>query len=273
MIAPDLYGTRVPQKVHLVRLAHLLTESPHPRRIFTPWRSLDAARNIDSVRPNPYNQKSHLYPAWSSPRAVALLIPPIKKRTDDRHRRSFLRRLSPDSALACRMQAPRVPLFLSKIVFSGLSGFKCLFGVKGYGNHPERCLAPPRHLSLVFKEKGRRKIMPEPRGKARMNYFTLAELKERGWTDTLIRDYLGSPDATLKNPRYASPLPCACICGTGRFPSRPGRIGPRSSPGLRSAESHRDQESASACIREWPPYIHQRNTFAGGNRTGMQGLP
>ncbi|MCW3051660.1 MAG: hypothetical protein JWN14_830 [Chthonomonadales bacterium] len=49
--------------------------------------------------------------------------------------------------------------------------------------------------------------MPEPRGKARLNYFTVAELKERGWTDTLIRDYLGGPDATLKNPRYACAAP------------------------------------------------------------------
>ena len=49
--------------------------------------------------------------------------------------------------------------------------------------------------------------MPEPRGKTRMNYFTVAELKERGWTDTLIRDYLGDPDATVKNPMYASAAP------------------------------------------------------------------
>ncbi len=38
-------------------------------------------------------------------------------------------------------------------------------------------------------------------------YFTLAELKSRGWTGTLVRDLLAVPDATRCNPHFKSAAP------------------------------------------------------------------
>ena len=38
-------------------------------------------------------------------------------------------------------------------------------------------------------------------------YLTMAGLRERGWTEAMIRDYLGEPDATRPNPRYRSAAP------------------------------------------------------------------
>jgi hypothetical protein len=38
-------------------------------------------------------------------------------------------------------------------------------------------------------------------------YLTMASLRERGWTDAMIREYLGEPDATRPNPRYWSAAP------------------------------------------------------------------
>ena len=38
-------------------------------------------------------------------------------------------------------------------------------------------------------------------------YLTVAGLRERGWTDAMIREYLGEPDATRPNPRYWSAAP------------------------------------------------------------------
>lgn len=38
-------------------------------------------------------------------------------------------------------------------------------------------------------------------------YLTMSGLRERGWTDAMIRDYLGDPDATRPNPRYWSAAP------------------------------------------------------------------
>ena len=37
--------------------------------------------------------------------------------------------------------------------------------------------------------------------------LTMAGLRERGWSDVMIRDYLGEPDATRPNPRYRSAAP------------------------------------------------------------------
>jgi hypothetical protein len=39
-------------------------------------------------------------------------------------------------------------------------------------------------------------------------YLTMAGLRERGWTDAMVREYLGEPDATRPNPRYwrAAPM-------------------------------------------------------------------
>jgi hypothetical protein len=37
--------------------------------------------------------------------------------------------------------------------------------------------------------------------------LTLTQLKERGWTPTLVKKFLGSPDATKPNPHYRSAAP------------------------------------------------------------------
>ena len=39
-------------------------------------------------------------------------------------------------------------------------------------------------------------------------HLTMAGLRERGWTDAMVREYLGEPDATRPNPRYwrAAPM-------------------------------------------------------------------
>jgi len=38
-------------------------------------------------------------------------------------------------------------------------------------------------------------------------HLTMAGLRERGWTDAMISEYLGEPDATRPNPRYRSAAP------------------------------------------------------------------
>jgi hypothetical protein len=38
-------------------------------------------------------------------------------------------------------------------------------------------------------------------------HLTVAGLRERGWTDAMIGEYLGEPDATRPNPRYRSAAP------------------------------------------------------------------
>jgi hypothetical protein len=38
-------------------------------------------------------------------------------------------------------------------------------------------------------------------------YLTMTGVRERGWTDAMIREYLGEPDATRPNPRYSSAAP------------------------------------------------------------------
>jgi hypothetical protein len=38
-------------------------------------------------------------------------------------------------------------------------------------------------------------------------YLTMAGLRERGWTDAMVRDYLGEPDATRPNPRFRTAAP------------------------------------------------------------------
>jgi hypothetical protein len=39
------------------------------------------------------------------------------------------------------------------------------------------------------------------------NLMTVPTLKARGWTETLIRDYLGAPDSSCLNPYYRSAAP------------------------------------------------------------------
>jgi hypothetical protein len=37
--------------------------------------------------------------------------------------------------------------------------------------------------------------------------MTIPTLKARGWTETLIRQYLGAPDSSCPNPYYRSAAP------------------------------------------------------------------
>jgi len=40
-----------------------------------------------------------------------------------------------------------------------------------------------------------------------VTYLTLSDLRGRGWTDAMVREYLGEPDATRPNPIYRSAAP------------------------------------------------------------------
>jgi hypothetical protein len=40
-----------------------------------------------------------------------------------------------------------------------------------------------------------------------VTYLTLSDLRGRGWTDAMVREYLGEPDATRPNPVYRSAAP------------------------------------------------------------------
>jgi hypothetical protein len=42
---------------------------------------------------------------------------------------------------------------------------------------------------------------------SRDDYLTVRTLKERGWTDAFIREYLGTPDSSCPNPCYGSAAP------------------------------------------------------------------
>jgi hypothetical protein len=46
-----------------------------------------------------------------------------------------------------------------------------------------------------------------PRVAATKAYLTMTELRERGWTDAMIGEYLGEPDTTRPNPRYWNAAP------------------------------------------------------------------
>jgi hypothetical protein len=38
-------------------------------------------------------------------------------------------------------------------------------------------------------------------------YLAISGLRERGWTDAMVREYLGEPDTTRPNPRYWGAAP------------------------------------------------------------------
>jgi hypothetical protein len=57
---------------------------------------------------------------------------------------------------------------------------------------------PPRYAGTT--DHPRAEAVAEP-------YLTMADLRERGWTDAMVRDYLGEPDATRPNPRYWNAAP------------------------------------------------------------------
>lgn len=41
----------------------------------------------------------------------------------------------------------------------------------------------------------------------KLEYLTTPRLKERGWTDAMIKKFLGEPDATRDNPHYKCAAP------------------------------------------------------------------
>jgi len=44
--------------------------------------------------------------------------------------------------------------------------------------------------------------------------FTVRQLKQRGWTETLVKQFLGPPDATRPNPHYKSAAPMRLYAAT-----------------------------------------------------------
>ena len=53
------------------------------------------------------------------------------------------------------------------------------------------------------------KRQPETNDAPKM--LTLTDLKARGWTDALVKQFLGEPDATRPNPHYRKAAPNALV--------------------------------------------------------------
>lgn len=88
-------------------------------------------------------------------------------------------------------------------------------------------------------------------------YLTMAGLRERGWTDAMVRDYLGEPDATRPNPRYRSAAPMklylaqraeAAEAGPG-WAERKVRGARRRAVGLATADRMRAETETPATLR------------------------
>jgi hypothetical protein len=85
-------------------------------------------------------------------------------------------------------------------------------------------------------------------------YLTTAGLRERGWTDAMIRDYLGKPDATRPNPRYASAAPMKLYLAeraeaaeaSPEWAARKARGATRRAAGLAVADRNRAKTEALA---------------------------
>ena len=87
-------------------------------------------------------------------------------------------------------------------------------------------------------------------------YLTMAGLRERGWTDAMIREYLGEPDATRPNPRYWSAAPMRLYLAeraeaaqaSPEWAERKTLGARRRAAGL--ATAHRKQEETEALARQ-----------------------
>jgi hypothetical protein len=87
-------------------------------------------------------------------------------------------------------------------------------------------------------------------------YLTMAGLRERGWTDAMIREYLGEPDATQPNPRYWSAAPMKLYLAeraeateaSPEWAERKMRGARRRAAGL--AAANRKREETEALVRQ-----------------------
>ena len=69
--------------------------------------------------------------------------------------------------------------------------------------------APARWCSTKSRQRTRAKTMTRAMKPEQQRTLAKKELRERGWRPSMIRDLLGEPDATKRNPRYASAAPMA----------------------------------------------------------------
>ena len=106
-----------------------------------------------------------------------------------------------------------------------------------------------------------------PAGRDARGHLTMSGLRERGWSDAMIRDYLGDPDATRPNPRYRSAAPMKLyLAERAVSPKRAlnGRIGRRSGTG----GGPRARPSPPASERR-----RKRSPPASGRPRGQPGIP
>ena len=83
----------------------------------------------------------------------------------------------------------------------------------------------------------------------REDLFSVPELKERGWTDTMIRTYLPEPDDHRKNPMFSSASPmkmylrerAEAVEGTDAFKDRLKKARERSERSRRAADRQRKE--------------------------------
>jgi hypothetical protein len=95
---------------------------------------------------------------------------------------------------------------------------------------------------------------PAQRGGAEV-LLTVAGLRERGWTDAMIREYLGEPDATRPNPRYSSAAPMKLYLAeraeaaeaSPEWAERQRRGARRRAAGVAAADRKRAETEALAC--------------------------
>jgi len=73
-------------------------------------------------------------------------------------------------------------------------------------------------------------------------HFMKATLKERGWTDAMIKRFLGAPDSTKTNPRYRSGSPM-CLYAIERVLTAEG------SPDFDAAKAKAATRSAASTVR------------------------
>jgi hypothetical protein len=105
-------------------------------------------------------------------------------------------------------------------------------------------------------------------------YLTIAGLRERGWTDAMIREYLGKPDATRPNPRYRSAAPMKLYLAerakaaeaSPEWVERKTREARRRAAGVAAADRQREETKALAPASGGPhgqPGISRRPATSG----------
>ena len=127
--------------------------------------------------------------------------------------------------------------------------------------------------------------MNRPQENRADDYAGAPTLRERGWTDAMIRDLLGKPDKLRPNPRYRSAAPMRLwawprvheIEGGQEFAARMQRARARSASSRAAADHRRDELLARVQAEPVPASgIHVRlliMVFRGvGTRKGAPDL-